>query len=73
MKLADFYPWVWIAFALWFALWEGLALGTGQSGLTLSDYVWRMEELGSGWTFLRFLIGMLSLWLFLHLTFGLFR
>lgn len=71
MKLA--YPWVWIAFALWFALWEFLALGTGHPEWTLSDYVWRLEDLGPSWTFLRYLIGVLSFWLFLHFTFGILR
>jgi hypothetical protein len=67
------YPWAWYAWAAAFAALEGIPLATGHTSWTLSDYVWRLEELGTPWTFLRYLIAVLSLWLFLHLTFGLFR
>lgn len=67
------YPWVWVIFVGWFALWEGFALGTGHSEWTLSDYVWRLEKLGHGWSFFRYLVAALCLWLFFHFTFGWLR
>jgi hypothetical protein len=67
------YPWVWIAWIAWLGAWEGLPIITGHDQYTLSDYVWRLEDLGTAWTFLRYLIAAMSLWLFLHLTFGWLR
>lgn len=67
------YPWVWFAWAAWFVLCEGGAFALRRHDLTLSDYVWRLEEVSAPWTFLRYLVAALTLWLFLHLTFGWFR
>ncbi len=67
------YPWVWLAWAAWFLVFELGAIFTGHSSLSLSDYVWRLEEVSARWTFLRYLVAALTLWLFLHLTFGWFR
>ncbi len=67
------YPWVWIALAAWFVIWETTAFAIGRHDLTLSDYVWRLEEVNARWTFLRYLIAAVTLWLFFHLTFGWFR
>ena len=67
------YPWVWFAWAAWFLGFELWAIATGNTRLTLSDYVWRLEEVSAPWTFLRYLVAALTLWLFLHLTFGWFR
>jgi hypothetical protein len=72
-RLADLYPWVWFAFAAWFILWEATAFLLGRHDLTLSDYVWRLEEVNARWTFLRYLTAAFTLWLFFHLTFGWFR
>ena len=71
--LAAMYPWVWVFFAAWFAIWETLALGTRHPQWTLSDYVWRLEDIGAGWSALRYLVAAGCLWLFFHLAFGLFR
>jgi hypothetical protein len=71
--LAHVYPWVWWAFALWGALWESLAIGTGNSRWTLSDYIWRMEDIGAGWSALRYFVAAACLFLFFHLAFGWLR
>ena len=63
----------WIAWAVWFLGWEFTALGTGHPQWTLSEYVWRLEQLGPTWTALRYLVAAGCLWLFFHLAFGLFR
>jgi hypothetical protein len=71
MKLAYAIGWI-----TWIALFLGLelsALFTGHSRYTLSDYVWRLEEISAGWTFLRYFVAVFCLWLMLHLTFGWFR
>lgn len=71
--LAHLYPWVWLGFGAWFVLWETLALATGHPQWTLSDYVWRMEDIGAGWSALRYFIAAACLFLFFHLAFGWFR
>jgi hypothetical protein len=50
---------------------EGIALGTGHPGNTLSDQVWHLE--GTGATFWRWVICSMLTWLVLHMTFHLFR
>lgn len=67
------YPWVWIAWVTWFLAWELGALLTGNARLTLSDYVWRLEEINARWTFLRYFVAVFCVWLALHMTFGWFR
>lgn len=71
--MTRWYPWVWLAWMAWFFLWEFLALGTGHSQWTLSDYVWRLEEVNAQWTFLRYVVAAFCLWLFLHMAFGWLR
>lgn len=73
MNLARVYPWPWLAWVILFAVFEGVPLALGKPQYTLSEYIWRLEGLGPAWTFVRYLIAVLSLWLFLHLTFGWFR
>lgn len=67
------YPWVWIFMILWFIVFEFTPLAAGKPQYTLSDYVWRLEEINRSWTFLRWCVASLSLFLFLHLTFGILR
>ena len=67
------YPWVWIAWIAWFLAWELGALAAGHPQWTLSDYVWRLEEVNARWTFLRYFVAVFTLWLTLHMTFGWFR
>lgn len=71
MKTA--YSIAWITWITWFLAWELTALFTGHDQYTLSDYVWRLEEINSQWTFARYLIAVSCLWLFFHLAFGWFR
>jgi len=67
------YAAVWITWIAWFLAWELGALFTGHADLTLSDYVWRLEEINRGWTFLRYFVAVFCLWLFLHMSFGWLR
>lgn len=67
------YPWVWIAWALLFLVLELVPLAMGKPQYTLSDYVWRLEEVNAKWTFLRYVVAVACLWLFLHMAFGWFR
>jgi hypothetical protein len=60
---------VWLFFG--FFLPEMYCLATGNSQNTLSDQVWHLE--GTGATFFQWVVGALFLWLFLHMTFRLFR
>lgn len=71
MKLA--YNILWLCWAGAFFILELTALFTGHSDLTLSDYVWRLEEVSTGWTFLRYVVAVMSFWLFLHLTFDILK
>jgi len=71
MKTA--YSAAWIAWIAWFLGWELTALLTGHGNLTLSDYVWRLEEINRGWTFLRYFTAAFCLWLFFHMAFGWLR
>lgn len=73
MKLSVLYPVLW---ALWLAAFlaiEFSAIGTGHHQYTLSDYVWRLEEINRGWTVLRYFVAAFCLWLAGHMIFGWFR
>jgi len=64
--------WYWAAWLLvGFGVPEGIALGTGHGENTLSDTVWRME--GQGWTFVRYLVLVLLVWLVLHMVWKVLR
>lgn len=67
------WPAAWIIWVTWFLAWEFTALGLGKPQWTLSEYVWRLEEINAGWTAVRYAVAVFCLWLFLHLAFGLFR
>lgn len=67
------YAALWIGWIAWFLAVEFTALGTGHPQWTLSEYVWRVEEINRGWTFLRYLVAAFCLWLALHMTFGWLR
>lgn len=71
MKLA--YSILWLCWAGMFFALELTALFSSHSDLTLSDYVWRLEEVSTGWTFLRYVVAVMSFWLFLHLTFDILK
>lgn len=71
--LKNTYALAWIFWVAWFLGWELTALFTRHPDLTLSDYVWRLEEISQGWTFLRYFVAVFCLWLFFHMAFGLFR
>lgn len=73
MRLAFLYPVLWIGWIAAFLAIELSALFSGHPQYTLSDYVWRLEEINSAWTFLRFFIAAFCIWLALHMVFGLFR
>ena len=75
-----------IATIYWLVLWltigfgvpEGIALATGHPEFTLSDTAWRILDVLPGQTplqysFLHLLVSFLLLWLWAHITFGLFR
>jgi hypothetical protein len=73
MRASVIYPLLWIAWVAGFLVIELSALWTGHSQFTLSDYVWKLEQINRGWTFLRFFICAFCVWLILHLVWGLFR
>ena len=73
MRTGNAYAIMWIAWLVTFLVIELSALWSGHAEWTLSEYVWRLERLGSAWTFLRYFIAAFCLWLFLHMTFGWFR
>lgn len=73
MKAAWVYAALWIGFVLWFLAVEFTAIGTGNSKYTLSDFIWNLEQINRGWTFLRFLVCAFCVWLFFHMAFGWFR
>lgn len=73
MKLADVYAALWIAWAAAFLAIELTSIFTGHGQFSLSAFVWRLEEINSGWTFLRYLVAAFCLWLFLHMVFGILR
>ena len=67
------YPILWVLWIVSFLVIEGSALITHHNQYTLSDYVWRLEEINAGWTFLRFFICAFCLWLLCHMAFGWFK
>lgn len=71
MKTA--YAVLWMAWIAAFLSLELTALFSGHHELTLSDFVWRLEEINKAWTFLRYFVAAFCLWLFFHMAFGWFR
>ena len=67
------YAVLWIFWIASFLAIELSALWRGHSEYTLSEFVWRLEQLGKAWTFLRFFICAFCIWLLLHMAFGWFR
>lgn len=66
----------WDGWSIWWLIWlaqfgvaEGYALATNYRH-TFSEQVWHLE--GSYGTITQFLVGAVTLWLFLHLTFHLY-
>lgn len=75
-----------IAALYWFVVWltigfgvpETLALATGHPEYTLSESAWRLLDVLPGqtvlqWKFLHLLASFLLFWLWLHISFRLFR
>ena len=73
MRASIVYAVLWIAWIVAFLAIEFTAIGTGQARYTLSEFVWRLENINGAWTALRFFVCIFCLWLFLHMAFGLFR
>lgn len=73
MKTGTIYATLWVVWLLAFLVIELTALWTGKPQFTLSEYVWRLEQLGRAWTFVRYFVAVFCLWLFLHMAFGWFR
>jgi len=71
MKLT--YTLLWLGWMVAFLAIELTALFTGHSEYTLSDFVWRLEQVNRAWTFARFFIVAFCLWLTLHMAFGWFK
>lgn len=61
----------WIFMAVWFLVWEFTALIIRRPDLTLSDLVWRLE--GAGWTFGRYVVFAMMVWLTFHFVWHMFR
>lgn len=74
---ASIYWWiVWLA--LGFGVPETWALVSGHPEFTLSETAWRLLDVVPGqtmlqWKFVHLLVSFLLLWLWAHITFGLFR
>jgi hypothetical protein len=66
------YALLWIGWVAAFLAIEFSAIGTGHSQYTLSDFIWRLEEVNRAWTALRFFVAAFCAWLFLHMVFRLF-
>lgn len=66
------YSILWIAWIAAFLTIELSAIFTGHHEYTLSDFVWRLEQVHRAWTFARFFIMAFCVWLMLHLAFGWF-
>jgi hypothetical protein len=66
------YAYLWIGWIVAFLAIEFSALAVNAK-YTLSDFVWRFEDLGAPWTFARYFIAAFLVWLALHMVFGLFR
>ena len=73
MKLSTVYALLWIAWIIAFLAIELTAIFTAHDQYTLSDFVWRLEEINRAWTFLRLVVAFFCAWLFLHMVFGWFR
>lgn len=67
------FPALWVAWLAAFMAIEFTALGTGHPEYTLSEYVWKLEQINQAWTFVRFFVIAFCLWLLLHMGWGLFR
>lgn len=72
MRLGLVYALMWVGWIAAFLAIELSAIFTGHNQYTLSDFVWRLEEINTGWTFLRYFVAAFCLWLFLHMAFGWF-
>jgi hypothetical protein len=69
MRASVIYPLLWIAWIAAFLAIELSALWSGHGNFSLSDYIWRLEQINRGWTFLRFFIAAFCAWLFCHMAF----
>ena len=67
------YAVLWIGWIVAFAAIEFTAIGTGHNQYTLSDFIWRAEQINRAWTALRFFICAGCVFLFGHLVWGWFR
>jgi hypothetical protein len=66
MRASVVYPVLWIVWIVAFLAIEFTAIGTGHPQFTLSDYVWKLEQINRAWTCLRFFIAAFCVWLFFH-------
>jgi succinate dehydrogenase/fumarate reductase cytochrome b subunit len=55
----------WIAWIVFFLVWEGLALSNPQRRDTLSEQVWAIQTN----SFVRFMVAGFTLWLVFHFVF----
>jgi hypothetical protein len=73
MRAATAYAVLWIGWIALFLAIEMSALWSGHPQWTLSDFVWRLEQINRSWTFVRFFVCAGCVWLFFHMAFGWFR
>jgi hypothetical protein len=76
-KIAAFY-WFIVWLAIGFGVPETWALMTHRPQFTLSETAWRLLDVLPGnthaqWSFLHLLVSFLLFWLWLHISWGLFR
>ena len=71
MNLEKLYVIAYLAGAAWLIGWEISAFAIGRANLTISDMTWTLE--GTGWSFARYFIAAVLIWLTLHLSVGWFR
>ena len=59
---------IWALAGLGYEIW---ALASGHPADTLSEQIWHLE--GHGWTFARYMVATLLVWLTLHLVLKIMR
>jgi hypothetical protein len=64
---------LWLLWIIAFLIIELSALWSGNYQYTLSEWVWKLERLGRGWSFARYFVAAFCVWLAGHLVFGWWR
>lgn len=71
--VSPLYGLLWLLWIAAFAAIEFSALGIGRPQDTLSEFVWRIEDVGGPFTFARYFVAAFCIWLAGHFIFGFWR